>query len=350
MRRALDAITESAALAHPPMTRPPKDVLEAVVEASQGDIRSAVNALELVCSHSLQPKPAKGQKKAISRAMLEIVSRKEHSLVLFHLMGKVLYNKRQLSSHCLSLGYLHELVGKSDPPSSKATKADVQRDLDIDRRLRDPAPLPAHLIAHSRRALREDVEVLRPASSSHARTYLITFIAQGLYSNSPIDSSLFSLYVHQNYPPYCDNLEQCAGVSDWLSWVDANGPESWMQANPHRFHIVALGTMHSLPSPVRRRGQKQFKPAFFEGLKKERESLSAVKTLQDWLYESVSACFITTYWFDYLLTQYQDPSALGGGWNKSRVILDLPRVLGCREGQDPHTIRLWTFVINMHLY
>jgi cell cycle checkpoint protein len=67
-----------------------------------------------------------------------------------------------------------------------------------------------------------------------------------------------------------------------------------MKANPHRFHIVALGTMHSLPSPVTRRGQKQFKPAFFEGLKKEREALEAVKTVQDWLRDAVGVrCVIS---------------------------------------------------------
>jgi cell cycle checkpoint protein len=78
-------------------------------------------------------------------------------------------------------------------------------------------------------------------------------------------------------------------VAESLSWIDANGPESWMQANPHRFHIVALGTMHSLPSTVTRRGQKQFKPTFFEGLKMEREAVDAVKQVQEWLQDLVRA-------------------------------------------------------------
>jgi cell cycle checkpoint protein len=45
--------------------------------------------------------------------------------------------------------------------------------------------------------------------------------------------------------------------------------------------------MHSLPSPVARRGQKQFKPAFFEALKKEREAADAVASVQEWLHADV---------------------------------------------------------------
>jgi cell cycle checkpoint protein len=93
MRRALDTILDSAGSTHLHITRPSKDVLDAVVRASQGDIRSAINALELVCSAPSDTKPSKGRKKT-SRAMLEIVTRKENSLMLFHLLGKVLYNKR----------------------------------------------------------------------------------------------------------------------------------------------------------------------------------------------------------------------------------------------------------------
>jgi cell cycle checkpoint protein len=61
-----------------------------------------------------------------------------------------------------------------------------------------------------------------------------------------------------------------------------------MQANPHRFHLITMGTMHSLPSPVERRGQKQFKPAFFESLKKERGAIDALQDVQSWLNTHVS--------------------------------------------------------------
>ena len=46
-----------------------------------------------------------------------------------------------------------------------------------------------------------------------------------LYADSPIDSSLFSLYLHQNYTQFCDKLEECGDIAEWMSWVDYSGPE-----------------------------------------------------------------------------------------------------------------------------
>lgn len=128
-----------------------------------------------------------------------------------------------------------------------------------------------------------------------------------LYADSPIDASLLSLYVHQNYTQYCDTLEQCGAESELLSWIDSSGGEivrrflhyaethpicspfffllQWYQANPHRFHVLALGTLHALPSPVPRRNQKPFKPAFFESLRREREAEDGVHDVQVWLRE-----------------------------------------------------------------
>ena len=65
-------------------------------------------------------------------------------------------------------------------------------------------------------------------------TYAIFFIFfyaqrslfQTLYADSPIDSSLFSLYVHQNYTQFCNEIEETEGVADWLSWVDSSGGEA----------------------------------------------------------------------------------------------------------------------------
>ena len=47
-----------------------------------------------------------------------------------------------------------------------------------------------------------------------------------LYADSPIDSSLLSLYIHQNYTQYCNELDEVDGVVDWLSWVDSSGGDS----------------------------------------------------------------------------------------------------------------------------
>lgn len=57
----------------------------------------------------------------------------------------------------------------------------------------------------------------------------------------------------------------------------------WHQAHPHRFHTLALGTLHALPSPVQRRGQKPYKPVFFENLRREREAEDGLRDVQEWL-------------------------------------------------------------------
>lgn len=57
----------------------------------------------------------------------------------------------------------------------------------------------------------------------------------------------------------------------------------WYLANPHQFHLLALGTLHSLPSPVPRRSQKYFKPEFFSFLQKEKDAWDSVRTTKDWI-------------------------------------------------------------------
>lgn len=87
------------------MPAPSKHVLDAVVESSSGDIRSAVNTLEFACTVELpsKSKSGGGNKKGKGKGkgggeggvvLLEAVTRRESSLALFHLIGKVLYNKR----------------------------------------------------------------------------------------------------------------------------------------------------------------------------------------------------------------------------------------------------------------
>jgi cell cycle checkpoint protein len=51
------------------------------------------------------------------------------------------------------------IIGKNDPPLAKATKADIQRDKDLDAALFDQPSLPSHLQDHERRTLREDIDV-----------------------------------------------------------------------------------------------------------------------------------------------------------------------------------------------
>ncbi|TCD62712.1 Cell cycle checkpoint protein rad17 [Steccherinum ochraceum] len=279
-------------------SQPSKEIIDTVVESSNGDIRSAIMALQFACVAGSSLTKPKGRGKAKksnaipeSRALLEAVSRREQSLALFHLVGKLLYNKR-----------------KGDAPAQSAAKKDIERDKAIDARLKDPPKLPKHLSSHNRKPSRVDIEAL--------------------YADSPIDSSLLSLYVHQNYTQYCSEVDECAGISDWLSWVDSSGGEHWYSANPHRFHLVSLGTLHSLPCPVIRRNQKPYKPEFFDQMKTEREAGDGLIDVHDWL--------------------RRDEHGSRSGWTRQSIALELGGVLKARDANGfgtstaPQTHRLFS--------
>lgn len=148
---------------------PSKEVLDFIVESSNGDIRSAIMALQFATmststtldSQLKNKGKGKARKSAPSRALMEVVTRREQSLALFHLIGKLLYNKRMkaFSSITVCLVCWHPITGKGDPPSSSASAKDKQRDRDFDARLRDPPKLPPHLQHHDRKPSRVDVEV-----------------------------------------------------------------------------------------------------------------------------------------------------------------------------------------------
>jgi len=294
MKKALQHLV-STHFAQSSLSPPSKEVLDIIVETSNGDIRSAIMALQFACvlggTETKGKTKSKAKKTAFDRGLMEVVTRREQSLALFHLVGKLLFNKR-----------------KGDTPAPSAQKRDVERDKVIDAHLKDPPKLPKHLSAHDRKASRVDVEAL--------------------YADSPIDSSLLSLYIHQNYTQYCSELDECGGVVDWLSWVDYSGGEHWYSSNPHRFHLVSLGTMHSLPCPVTRRSQKPYKPEIFDVMKTEREVGDGIVDVHDWLRRDEFGC--------------------AGGWTRQDIALELGAVLkardmsGHRAHQAPHTHRLFS--------
>ncbi|KAJ7263112.1 hypothetical protein C8J57DRAFT_1471008 [Mycena rebaudengoi] len=87
----------------------------------------------------------------------------------------------------------------------------------------------------------------------------------------------------ENYTQFCNGTEECEGVADWLSWA------AWYQANPHRFYLLTLGTLHSLPTPVTRRSQKIFKTEFFDFLNREKEAWEAVRDVRGTVRDTGSA-------------------------------------------------------------
>ena len=76
-----------------------RDVLELVAETSNGDIRSTLMTLQFACIAPLRLKSGKSKTKA-SRSS---AGNGSLALVLFHLMAKLLYNKRVSSYAVLSI-------------------------------------------------------------------------------------------------------------------------------------------------------------------------------------------------------------------------------------------------------
>lgn len=83
--------------------QPSKDMLDIVVESANGDIRSAIMALQFACIVELPKGKRKNVKGGDAKMVLEAITRRESSLALFHLMGKVMYNKRELSHQQLTV-------------------------------------------------------------------------------------------------------------------------------------------------------------------------------------------------------------------------------------------------------
>lgn len=154
----------------PPAQRPVKATLQLIAQSSNGDLRSAINSLQLLCGgrkHGDKDKVGKkrkereeevasakgrgkgrgsmggrGAKLDVSfelRAVLDAVTRKEQSLNLFHALGKVFYNKR--------LG---------DPDEGKDEDQEV---LSAIRQLPPDDPLPQHLSGYTRRKALVQMEV-----------------------------------------------------------------------------------------------------------------------------------------------------------------------------------------------
>jgi hypothetical protein len=97
----------------------------------------------------------------ISTSSIITATQRENGLVLFHLIGKVMYNKSRFFFFLSTFGTNSETypAGKGDPHSRSASAKDIARDRALDRSLKDPPPLPSWSVAEERRPSRVDVQV-----------------------------------------------------------------------------------------------------------------------------------------------------------------------------------------------
>ncbi|EIM79628.1 Rad17-domain-containing protein [Stereum hirsutum FP-91666 SS1] len=307
----------------PPPTSPhAKRLIDIVVSGAGGDVRSAVMSLQFAMrrvgggvggieSGGTEREGGKKATKArkgstngsmnmMDAAALATLTRKENAMALFHLMGRVLYNKR-----------------KNDPPSSHATARDTAAEKALDATLRDPPELPGWLRGNGGGSSSVGV-----GSGEERRTSRVD--VDLLYASTPIDASLYNLYIHQNYTQFCEEIEQCERLVDGLSWVDASGGENWYQSNPYTVHISTLSTLHALPSPVPRKNQKMHKPEFFENLRKTRTAdEDGMGGVRGWLTMTFATGTI-------------QPASL---WSRHSIVLELPGVLKALSHRPSHPHR-----------
>ncbi|QRV78107.1 cell cycle checkpoint Rad17 [Ceratobasidium sp. AG-Ba] len=251
MRKALSSIIATRlSLPVTSKTGPiPRETLDLLVEASSGDIRSAIMAVQFACS-------AGGG-----------------------------FNSRSSSGK----GKKGKRYGDPDEPGEAPVQVSK--------------PLPNHLKEFERRASKVDVAAM--------------------HADSPVDASLFTLYVQHNYTQYCNEMDECWNIADALSLADGgmgildDGPTMSSALAHHAFEHVARSALLALPSPVPRRSQVLRKPGWFAARTKEREAESAVEDAKTWLNEH-------------------------GGWDRRGVILDAGVVLNRLGSKAPPSVKLFT--------
>jgi DNA polymerase III delta prime subunit len=82
---------------------PPNDVLKAIADASNGDIRAAVNLLQFGMLGDMRCRLWMGYNVFMTAGTLVDSSHKEDTLDLFHALGKILYNKREFHRSIYSM-------------------------------------------------------------------------------------------------------------------------------------------------------------------------------------------------------------------------------------------------------
>lgn len=77
--------------------------------------------------------------------------------------------------------------------------------------------------------------------------------------------------------------------------------------------MLTLGTLHALPSPVQRRGQKTYKPEFFDALSKTKDAERSLDDVRCWLAG--------------MRVGGEEDGEGGGSWGKDVVVNEMGKVL-----------------------
>ncbi|MBW0471423.1 hypothetical protein O181_011138 [Austropuccinia psidii MF-1] len=251
MRKLLNAVVDK--IPYLKTWKPSQKHIEMIIQASGGDIRAALNNLQLLHSNSdLALSLSQQKKNTLSEkapgCSQSFLTYRDDSLAIFHSLGKVLFNKR----------WGDDLVDDSK-----------------DKRLRLPTPddVPPFLQTFSRKQLKTDVD--------------------GLYSEMSVPVDRLIPYLHENYVPFTNQVEETSQVVEYLSLTDstaslnhtgwARGPLSEF----YQFQICIRGILLALPSPVSRRSQKFYKPVMWDHNREYLKNSQGLDLVRDeWLMKS----------------------------------------------------------------
>lgn len=250
--KALDLVVQKEARTSGRRRTPGPAMLKRLGEI--GDVRSAVSSLEFLClrgdegsewSGRVAGKSKRGAKDSsiltqIEKDSMEMVTRREATLGIFHAVGKVVYNKR-------------DDVSGPDPTV-------------------EPPPQPPHHLYH------------------HARSKVSQVSVDTLIDETGTDTQTFIAALHENYILSCEGpstIDAINGCIDALSDSDLLSPDGRggfrsgangggfgrgatqgaatdsLRQGDICFQIAVRGILFALPNPVKRRAQ----PSSMDGVR-----------------------------------------------------------------------------------
>ncbi|PWZ00667.1 hypothetical protein BCV70DRAFT_199934 [Testicularia cyperi] len=305
LKRAIDNETRTRGTS---LAKLSSELLRAVAEDAAGDIRAAVNSLQFICQNSThfealaasntgskrKRSGATSDSTAALRRLMPLVSGRESSLALFHAIGRVLYNKR--------IGDPGDDDGAAEDHRATQGRANSATEEDNGNSQSDGEQ--TDLAARLKRAMKaislgasDQSEAVAPSDGAqyelpqhlaHLRRRRSRVDVDQLWADLPVDASMFQLYLHQNYPQFTAEVEDCEAIVDCISAADALSvlEDSYRHSSLlsyYGFLITVHGSLLGLPSPVARQHQKLGKATYWEVQKKTRQTLEAVDELKAWL-------------------------------------------------------------------
>ena len=251
-----------------------KHLSDDLARSSDGDIRSAVNALQMAVRlyvatdtgeadrSPTKGKAAKGKSpkrssKADAARLKAYVAERESSLALWHAVGKVLYNKRE---------------GEEKDEQDRQLVRDLRAKIQLEGQV---GPFgQADQVHPSQHAI---FEAKLPRHLRFLDRKLSLVNVETLWSTVSVELSSFQLFLHHNLLQFCDEVDECAEILHAYSYSDADlqpRHEGWLNSalsTYYQFLTSTRATLLYLPSPVPRRRQKLTKPHVWDVGKRTRQ-------------------------------------------------------------------------------